>query len=379
VDFDGPGPAPPVAVFGGLHVERQRDDVHGMARYQHAWGAHDLTLGINAGLAAVEGSNSDNDAGQPGTTQALFDNYATNFEIYALDRWAAHDQWTVVAAVQASSGRREVAETDVASDTTVTVSETYTNINPRLGVLYHVTPQIDIFANVSRLFEPPTLSQVEDEGAGEALDAMSGTAIEIGTRGVAALGEGSDLQWDVTAYYSTITDEILSVEDPAAPGTAITGNVERTIHAGLEAAVSAAWDLGSAHRIEPAITLTWNYFRFDDDALYGNNTLPGVPETVVRMDLLYRHERGFFAGPTIDVVGRRYADFTNSYAIDSYALLGLRGGWERDNLTTFVEVRNVLDEDYIASSSIRADANPDDEILNPGEPVSVYAGIKVEF
>ena len=42
--------------------------------------------------------------------------------------------------------------------------------------------------------------------------------------------------------------------------------------------------------------------------------------------MLYRHASGFYAGPTFDFIGRRYADFANSYSVDGYELMGLRAG-----------------------------------------------------
>ena len=67
---------------------------------------------------------------------ARFDNEATNFEVFALDRWAVHEYWTLIFALQASSGRREVSETTIsapaATDVTNKVSETYAQISPGL-------------------------------------------------------------------------------------------------------------------------------------------------------------------------------------------------------------------------------------------------------
>ena len=210
---------------------------------------------------------------------------------------------------------------------------------------------------------------------------MTGTTVEFGTRGEINPYEHQSFQWDLVGYYSLIDDEILSVEDPSAPGTAITGNADNTIHAGLELTVASAIHFGTQHQhsIEPALSFTWNQFTFDDDSLYDDNDLPGVPETAIRAELIYRHQSGFFAGPTLDVIGRSYADFTNSYQVDSYTLVGARGGWSSDRWSGFIEIRNLLDENYIAGTSIRSDAADGDAILNPGEPLSVYAGLKVNF
>ena len=71
-------------------------------------------------------------------------------------------------------------------------------------------------------------------------------------RSTPAEGDATRWRWDVAAYYAQVRDEILSVDDPAAPGNSLTTNIDRTTHAGLEAllgasfAVAAASDIGSS-------------------------------------------------------------------------------------------------------------------------------------
>ena len=209
---------------------------------------------------------------------------------------------------------------------------------------------------------------------------MHGTVYELGLRSEPRDGEGPGWHWDVAAYYAAIRDEILSVDDPAAPGNSLTTNVDRTIHAGIEALVGASFPLGSErHRLEPLLSLTLNEFSFDGDPVYGDNELPAAPEYVARGELLYRNADGFYAGPTFDFVGRRFADFANTYTVDDYGLLGLRGGYAGRGWEVFGEVRNLLDEDYVATVGVLDVAGPDARVLYPGAPRSAYVGVQVQF
>ena len=97
----------------------------------------------------------------------------------------------------------------------------------------------------------------------------------------------------------------------------------------------------------------------------------------MRGELLYRGAN--FAGPTIDLVGERWADFANTYRIDSYALTGLRASWDSDRWRVYAELRNLTDEKYVVSHSVRNSAAVDDRILNPGEPRSAYFGIQASL
>ena len=124
---------------------------------------------------------------------------------------------------------------------------------------------------------------------------------------------------------------------------------------------------------------TRNDFSFDNDAVYANNDLPAAPNYAVRGEVMYRHPSGFSVGPTFDLIGKRYADFSNSYRIDGYHLLGLRVAYAQDRWEAFGELRNLQDKAYIATLSVRDLAHPTDALLQPGAPRSTYFGVRMKF
>jgi hypothetical protein len=75
-------------------------------------------------------------------------------------------------------------------------------------------------------------------------------------------------------------------------------------------------------------------------------------------------------GPTVDRVGKRWADFENWYCIDAHTLLGLRAGWANDRWRAYADIRNLTDEKYVVSHAVRNVASPGDAVLNAGEPLS---------
>jgi iron complex outermembrane receptor protein len=258
----------------------------------------------------------------------------------------------------------------------------YSSFNPRVGVIRELTPTVQLFANLSRLYEAPTLYELEDDVRGNSatLEAMNGVVAEIGTRGTHD-AQRNRWHWDVAIYYAKVRDEILSRDDPNAPGTSLSTNIDNTVHAGLEALLggSLAIDEGGIHRIEPLVNLTLNHFRFKGDPVYGDNRLPAAPRYALRAEVLYRHASGFFAGPTFDVIGSRYADFSNTYTVDGYNLWGLRAGFTAENWELYAEARNLADKNYVSLFSVRDIAAPSAAILYPGEPRSVYVGARMKF
>ena len=380
VDFDGPGPMAPQQVFS-LLIDTEQVTTGAMARYNTNIGDHNLLFGMNWGKSTVKGGNYTHDHAQPTGLSTIVDNSAESVELFAMDRWSVTDRTTLIYGLQAVDTSRDVKNIDAATNTLRNPVADYDSINPRAGVIYQLTDQIDVFANISRLYEAPTNYELEDDvrGNNSTLDAMRGTVVEVGTRGQQSLSGSHSWNWDLSLYYGELQDEILSQDDPAAPGTSLSTNVDDTIHAGVEALVAGEFYLGNSGRLEPMLSLTWNEFKFDNDPLYGNGSLPAAPQYALRGEVMYRMENGFFAGPTFDLVDERYVDFTNSRTVDSYRLFGMRAGVDRDNWRAFIEVKNITDEEYVSQFSVVNQYTADSAIFHSGEPRALFAGVQMSF
>lgn len=380
VDFDGPGPNPPVEVFS-LLVDTDHRDLGAMVRYDRRMGMHDLLVGLNYGDGSVEGGNYRNLHGQPNGIAEHVDNSADTVEAFAVDRWRATDRWTVVYGAQFVNASRDVRTTNATTGALSNPNATYSSFNPRVGVIASLNKAGELYGNVSRLFEAPTTFQMEDDirGGNATLEPMSGTVAEVGWRSTVSQSPDTLWTWDIAAYYARITDEILSVDDPNAPGNSLTTNVDETTHAGLEALVGTSFLVRGEHRIEPQVSFTLNQFHFHDDPVYGDNRLPAAPTYAARGEVLYRHVSGFYAGPTFDFIGKRYVDFANSYTVDGYGLMGLRVGRSGERWELFGELRNIFDTDYIATVGVLNVAGPDARVLYPGAPFSAFFGARFSF
>jgi iron complex outermembrane receptor protein len=364
--------------YFSLLIDRDHSDAGAMARYRQSIGDHDLVFGLNHGDSEVSGGHYSHIAAVPTELWAQINTAATTTELFALDRWAVSDETTLVLAVQGVSANRESMTIPVPSGSVSHPEASYDRINPRFGVIHALGTGLTLYGNLSSLYEPPTTFQLADNvtGGDATLKAMQGTVLELGLRGQGGGGNGS-FNWDVAVYRAGIDDEILSIDDPMAPGTSLSTNIDKTRHAGIEAIFRSSHRIGSrGGLLEPLVSMTLNDFAFDGDAVYGSNELPGAPDYFVKGELIYRSTHGFFVGPTFDYVGQRWADFSNSYRIEAYTLLGLRGGYARDRWRTFVDIRNLNDKDYVAYHSVRDVAAPDTAVLFRGEPLSAYVGFE---
>jgi outer membrane receptor protein involved in Fe transport len=125
---------------------------------------------------------------------------------------------------------------------------------------------------------------------------------------------------------------------------------------------------------------TLNDLHFDDDPVYGNNRIGGIPIHLYDASLMYEHPSGFYAGPNLQWNITRYpVDHANTLYADAYALIGFRVGFEsRKGFSAFFEAKNLGDKRYAASVDPIPDARTADgpiEIFHPGDGRSFYGGV----
>ncbi|MEQ1729569.1 MAG: TonB-dependent receptor, partial [Vicinamibacterales bacterium] len=283
LDFDGPGPNAPVEVFS-LLIDTDHRDLGAMMRYDRRVDAHELLAGVNFGKGSVSGGNYRNLKGQPNGLSESYDSHSDSVEAFVIDRWRPSDRWTAVFGAQVVSAAREVLVTNALTSAVTNPDTRYTTINPRAGVIASLKQAGEVYGNVSRLFEAPTTFQLIDQvrGGNATLEPMTGTVAEVGWRSSASQAQGTHWLWDLTAYYARISNEILSMDDPKAPGNSLVTNIDRTAHAGIEALVGSSIAAGDGHRIEPRVSVTLNRFRFDADPVYSTNRLPAAPTYAAR-------------------------------------------------------------------------------------------------
>ncbi|MGH8605393.1 MAG: TonB-dependent receptor domain-containing protein, partial [Gammaproteobacteria bacterium] len=267
----------------------------------------------------------------------------------------------------------------VPAGTDDSADEDFFGFNPKGGVIWNATDQIQVFGNVSRSFEPWRLNNLANFSQNPPLQEQTATTVEIGTR-----GQTPFLRWDLAFYHAWVDDELLIVPIPPRFVDFIISNADRTLHTGVELGLETNLPLGWVNpqdELRLRGTYTWNHFRFDDDPTRGDNRLPAIPEHVGRFEMLYQHPSGFSIGPNIEAASSNFVDFANTLKADSYVLLGARASYEvSKNLRLFVDGRNLTNEFYAASVAVTADAGGEDRALfNPGLTRSVFGGVELRW
>lgn len=254
--------------------------------------------------------------------------------------------------------------------------------SPKAGLLWDVTPWAQVFANISRSAEVPSFGEGSTTQAVDftRIRPQRATTYEIGTR-----GRTESFHWDLAVYRANIDDELQCFTNTV--GTCDVLNADKTIHQGVELGFGAALArslLVGGYRPDELwlnVAYTYNDFRFDDDAQWGNNELPGAPPHFVRAELIYKHPSGLYAGPNVEWVPEAsFADNANSLKSDSYALLGAKIGFDNGGpITAYIEARNLTDEAYIASHAIATVADDTTRLFEPGNGRAIYGGVQVKW
>lgn len=307
-----------------------------------------------------------------------------------VDLWAAATRPTV--------GFHPVKERRLPDGSVPTVSNsyarTYEGWSPKIDLTWRPNENNLLWISASHSFEPPTHNDLLATTGGTpfsgpgrpkppmptsnapafstaALKAQEADTIEIGWR-----GRRGDLAWDVTAYHSWVSNEILSLRDETASPRA-SFNADKTIHTGIEAGLSGR----ISDRLSGRLAWTWQDFRFDDDPLRGNNRLGGAPSHVISAALAWQAtDRLLLTGTAKWVPEKTPVDNMNTVFNDPYFVADLRAQYAINDTVSIVgEITNIFDEKYAGSTLVVDQARPDQAAFIPGQGRSFYIGTQFEF
>jgi len=313
---------------------------------------------------------------------------AYNYEAYVEDRLFFLPTVALMAGFKALRDvRKYVDHGGLAADPNYkSASETFSGVNPKLGVMWQPNREIQAYVDITRSQDVPDFTDLTQTFANTTrftpLTSQHAWTLELGTRGTR-----DRVSWDLTAYRSLVRDQLLQyTTNPDIPAS--TFNANKTVLQGIEAGVSVdVWRDVTHAGAGDKITLSglWNLsdFRFKDDPQYGNNRIAGVPVNVIRAVLGYSRPNGFHVSASVDwVPAGAWADDANTLRVPGYTLLGVQAGMDfRNGLSVFLDARNLTNKRYVSDISTIANAQTaaSTAIFYPGEGRSVFAGVRYAF
>eukprot|EP01034_Spumella_vulgaris_P023318 gene23318-29530_t len=256
----------------------------------------------------------------------------------------------------------------------------YSRTTPVAGLLYKVSPLLNVYASAARGFETPTLNELFYSGSGGGfnfkLQPARSTHAEAGVK--AMLGSGTRID---AALFQVRTDDELVV-DAASGGRTSYRNASKTLRRGAEVSADTSFGQGFSARL--ALTaLRATYDQAFGSVLKGSR-LPGVPNAYAYGELAWQlPSRALGAAVETVAAARVYAEDSNTEkTAPGYAIVNLRvtaqqqaGGWR---FKQFARLNNAADRDYVGSVIV-GDANKRYYEGAPGRNWQLGASAQYQF
>jgi iron complex outermembrane receptor protein len=331
-----------------------------------------LVVGALANVGRLKDDRFTNVGGHDGLRTGDSVQRSSNLSLYAENQFYLRERTALVLGGQWTDSRRRLEDRFLV-DGDQSVDQRYRRFSPKIGVRQDLTADIQVYGNVSGSFEPPSFGELAGGPGVTPVDAQRATTLELGTRGLGRYGPGTMLRWDLSVYRAAVRQEMLSLTDAAGQPLG-TVNAARTLHQGIEAAA----ELKFRDRLMGRASYQLNDFRFVGDPVYGDHRLAGLPRQRLALEILYLGERDLYAGPSLVAASSTWIDHANTLQAPGYAVLGFKLGQRATRgLSWFVDLRNLTDRRYTATTGVLANATgQDSRQFYPGDGRSAFVGVE---
>jgi iron complex outermembrane receptor protein len=231
----------------------------------------------------------------------------------------------------------------------------YSHTTPLLGVLYKLTPALNVYASAARGFETPTLNELFYSGTGAGFNfgikAATSTQLEAGAKAML----GKSVRVNAAVFQVRTSDEL--VVDASSGGRTSYRNASATLRQGMELSLEADLRAGFSARL--AATYLRAIYDQGFTGVAEGNRLPGVPATSLYGELAWQ-DPGERFGAALETIanGKVHPDDANAatpapgYGIvnarvqASQPLVGRLQGWR---LREYARVNNLFGRTYVGS------------------------------
>ena len=341
--------------------------------------ANRLAIGFDVDFQEDDRERFDNNNGVIGTQ--VFDQQedVTSYGIFVQNEFALTD-----AVELTVGGRLDRVEFDVAdrflADGDDSGSRDIDEFSPMAGLLWRVSDEHNLYANISTAFETPTTTEFANPAGGgfnPDLDPQTATNYEVGAKG--QLRDGL-IRYELALFLIEVEDELVAFELPQFPGRTFFENAGKSDRRGIEAGIM----LRPARGLTATFAYTYSDFEFDeftsDGDSFAGNQIPGIPENQFTAEVAYYHPSGLFAIGDVLYVDEFFANNSNAVKTDAYTVANARVGFQkimgRWELTPFVGVNNAFDEEYNANVRINAFGG---RFFEPAPDRNFYGGFTARY
>jgi iron complex outermembrane receptor protein len=337
-------------------------------RWSHKTATATGPLTITAGLTYESmkdvRTGYDNNSGVQGVLRRDEDNIAANSGLYLQAEWELGKDWIVSGGVRQTrvsyENKDRYIKTPTNPDDSGSVS--YSNTTPVLGVVYHLTPAINLYANAGKGFDTPAFIELAYRPGGVsglnfALTPSTSVNYEAGMKAFVGANTRVNL-----ALFQVNTDKEIVVDSLISGSRSVYANAGKTERSGLELSIDS--DLGNNFKASLAYSLLDARFKdaytSSQTTIRSGNKLPGTPRDTWYGELAWKHPgSGFSTAIEAHYSGKVYVNDRNSDAAASYTVVNWRGGFEQRfgkvRLSEFLRIENLGDKMYVGAVLVNSD------------------------
>ncbi|TCQ04323.1 TonB-dependent siderophore receptor [Rhizobium sp. PP-F2F-G36] len=281
-------------------------------------------------------------------------NKSETIALYADTRYEFFDRWTLLAGGRLVHDKVSANYTGSLLDAstfgyvplTENNSVSNTEFLPKIGLAFELTENQNLAATISKGYRPGYSELIIGTTDINKVDPESLWAYELAYR---SKWLEDRLQVNGNVFYYDYTNQQVPIEfDPRFPAQTISLNAAESHSYGAELEVRYGFDNG----LELFSGLGLMKSEFDKGDFKGNE-FPEAPSVTASFGGVYKHESGFFGGGDVSFTDGFYSkgDVNNVRSLDSFTVVNVNAGYEKDNFKITAFAKNLFDEEYLTSIS----------------------------
>ena len=298
--------------------------------------------------------------------------------VYLRNEWALSDQLELTLGLRYDRVVLAV-EDRFRADGNQSTRLSFGELSPMGGLLWAVRPGVNLYANISSMFETPTFTELARVSTGGFANVKAQRALnyELGVKGA----PNPRFSYELAIFHIAVQDEIINVANRG--GRTFFNNADTTRN-GLEGSVS----FSPADGLSMLLSYTFNDFKFDrfpatqcrGAVNCTGNALPGLPWHNFYADLSYTHPSGFFSGIDFQYVGDMFVDNANTERNRAYGVANLRAGYKQTlggvEIMPYLGINNLFDKEYVGNVRINSRFR---RYYEPAPEFNLYAGMNIRY
>jgi iron complex outermembrane recepter protein len=319
------------------------------------------------------GTATANNEAKTGSLSRNEDRLAQNTDFYAQANMLLNEKWSILGGARSTNVR--LKSDNLGSTLNANLGSmgdvTFNAVNPVIGVTYHATERMNIYANYGRGLETPTLAEMsythpDPNGTAvntfnTALKASKSNHYEAGLKWI----PNKQSRLDLAVFYVQTSDEIRTAYTEG--GTSFTNVAGGTTRKGIELAYQNQFNSSMKFNLTGTlIDAEFNdAFSYSGNLVSSGNKIPGIPNGMAYSSLQwsgtdfqrnkYRQIMGTLATFELTAAGANHSSDTNAQNLKAggYSVFNLRLAHRVDinsmTLTGYGQLNNLTDKRYMGS------------------------------